>query len=206
MTKFKKLDSNSLRNIRLSRSTCGISFDKYARSSNPQDFTDTELAEMYHGYYYDTKILLSDDDTFIDLSKVKSAYCILEDVTYVKKPNLSDDYLVRNFDRISNIRTFYIKGYFLVTNEPDDQGYNIREVTNRLMKAGAYSMGRNNFRGLYRLSNKYVAMQKFEKGWFPKDLFYPIKHFINGPFFNDEYRIRDFYVEGIQIRKEKETV
>ena len=43
-------------------------------------------------------------------------------------------------------------------------------------------------------------MQSFKEGYFPKDLYHPIKRKINGLFFDDDYRINDFKVISPKIR------
>jgi hypothetical protein len=65
-----------------------------------------------------------------------------------------------------------------------------------LLRAKAIRKGSNNFRELYGIANVSISLQKFDKGLFPKDLFYPIKQFINIEFFNDDYKIKDFYVKS----------
>lgn len=137
----------------------------------------------------------TDGDYLINLSDVKSAYCNLENVTYIKKPT-QEDYKTGRHNIISNIKTFYIRNYFLVTEKPEGLYTNEHEITKYLWQAGAIQKGSNNYKELYRIANAYISLQKFERGAFPKDLFYPIKEFINITFFEDEYKISDFYVNS----------
>lgn len=137
----------------------------------------------------------TDGDYLINLSDVKSAYCNLENVTYIKKPT-QEDYKTGRHNIISNIKTFYIRNYFLVTEKPEGLHTNEHEITKYLWQAGAIQKGSNNYKELYRIANAYISLQKFERGAFPKDLFYPIKEFINITFFEDEYKISDFYVNS----------
>ena len=143
---------------------------------------------------------LTDGDYSINLNSVKAAYCTLEKVTYVKKPT-QEDYKTDRHNIISNIRTFYIRNYFLVTENPEFNDTTEHDITKYLLRAGAFRKGSKNFKELYSIANKYIALQKFEKGSFPKDLFYPIKQFINVAFFEDDYNIGDFYVKSkIEIK------
>jgi hypothetical protein len=137
----------------------------------------------------------TDGDYAINLNNVKSAYCTLEEVTYIKKPT-QDDYKTGRHNIISNIKTFYIRNYFLVTEKPEGWDCTEHDVTKYLLRAKAIRKGSNNFRELYGIANVSISLQKFDKGLFPKDLFYPIKQFINIEFFNDDYKIKDFYVKS----------
>lgn len=135
-------------------------------------------------------------DYFINLNNVTSAFCTLENVTYVKQPT-QEDYKIGSHNTIYNIKTFYIKNYFLVTDKPEGwPGATEHDITKQLLKAGAFKKGAANFKQLYRIRNGYQLVQKFNRGAFPKDLFYPVKEFINRAFFQDEYKIDDFYVKS----------
>lgn len=141
------------------------------------------------------KMFTTDGDYAINLNNVKSAYCTLENVTYIKKPT-QDDYKTGRHNIVSNIRTFYIRNYFLITDQPEGWDTTEHDITKYLLRAKALRKGTNNFRELYSIANDYVSMQKFDRGSYPKDLFYPIKQFINGEYFKDDYRIKDFYVKS----------
>lgn len=141
------------------------------------------------------EMFTTDGDYSINLNNVKSAYCTLENVTYIKKPT-QDDYKNGRHNIISNIRTFYIRNYFLVTDKPEGWDTTEHDITKYLWRAGAFRKGSGNFKELYSIANVYISLQKFERGAFPKDLFYPIKQFINAAFFEDDYKINDFYVNG----------
>jgi len=139
------------------------------------------------------EMFTTDGDYAINLNNVKKAYCTLENVTYIKKPT-QDDYKTGRHNVISNIRTFYIRNYFLITDKPEGWDTTEHDITKYLWRAGAFRKGSGNFKELYSIANDYVALQEFETGLFPKDLFYPIKQFINGAFFEDDYKIKDFSV------------
>ncbi|MDI9364152.1 MAG: hypothetical protein QM541_04310 [Flavobacterium sp.] len=143
---------------------------------------------------------ITDGDYAINLNNVISAFCTLENVTYFKKPT-QDDYATGRHNIISNIRTFYVGNYFLVTAKPEGWNATEHDITKYLSRAGAFRKGSGNFKVLYRIKNDYVALQKFERGAYPKDLFYPIKKFINEAIFKDAYKIKDFYIKtNIDIR------
>ncbi len=145
----------------------------------------------------DKEVFTTDGDYPINLNNVISAYCTLEDVTYIKKPT-QEDYQTGRHNIISNIKTFYIRNYFLVTNKPEGwPGATEHAITKYLLRAKAFRKGSNNFKELYSIANGYVSFQKFERGMFPKDLFYPIKQFINGPYFQDDNKIKDFYIKTV---------
>ena len=194
MTSFKPLKQNLINSIRYSQKPDGIFLEKFARTTNAAEYSDQEITEMYIGFFKDKKFLLTDSDEMINLDKVKSAYCILEEVTYVKKPNRKD-YETNKHNHISNIRTFYIKNYFLVTEDKSEYGNNHHEITRRLLKAGAFQQSGANFRWNYKIPNRDQSLQKFKQGEYPTDLFYPIKYFINEYFFEDAYKVDDFHVE-----------
>lgn len=138
---------------------------------------------------------LTDGDYSINLNNVIAAYCILEKVTYIKKPTLKD-YETGNHNVIKNIRSFYVSKYCLVTQSPEGWGETEHDITKYLFRAKGMKKGRHNFHGLYGISNDYAVLQQFQRGLYPKDLFHPIKHSINEALFDDSYKIKDFYVKG----------
>ena len=142
-------------------------------------------------------MLLTDDDLFINLNEIVSSTCILENVSYYKKPN-KEDLKTNSHNIISNIRTFYIKDYFL-NSKNKIEGSKKHKITNYLHKVGFLNRGRGKFSNLYSIANDY---QKLQYGIYPKDLFHPIKKYLNGMFFNDDYAISDFTVES-EIALEK---
>ena len=115
-------------------------------------------------------------------------------MTYFKNPSL-EDYKHNRHNKIENIRTFYIKDYYLIS-EKEIYGSKRHDITKLLRKLGALRSGKNNFRSLYGIRNDFKTKQNFKQGEFPKDLYDPIKVFINGLFFQDDYKISNFKVES----------
>jgi hypothetical protein len=191
MEKLKTIPKSRINKIRNSQTESGLAFKKLGRSKNIIDYTEREITEMIFGIYKDTKNLLVDGDRFLDLTKVTSTKCVLENVTYYKNPTL-DDYKTNYHNRINNIRTFYVKNYFLITEE-EINGTKVHEITRYLYKIGFLNQGRNKFRGLYSIANNYKTLLF---GKYPKDLFHPIKRYVNGLFFNNDYKVSEFTVES----------
>ncbi|UTW66571.1 hypothetical protein KFE94_00225 [bacterium SCSIO 12643] len=199
MTIPQKISKTQINQIKNKPNESGLVFDKYGKSQNINDYSDREISEMALGIYKYSKNILVDGDYFVDLNKVINTKCQLEEVTYYKKPTL-EDFKTNAHNSIGNIRTFYIKDYFLIT---EDEIFGLKEhrITKYLFKIGFLKNGRNKFRGLYSISNDYKTLI-LEK--YPKDLFHPIKKYINGLFFLDEYYISNFVVESkINIHKGK---
>lgn len=191
MEKLRPIQKSMINKVRNNPSQSGLHFQEYGKSENILDYSEREISEMILGIYKDTEHLLVDAGYFVDLTKVIASKCILENVSYFKKPT-SEDYKTNWHNRIDNIRTFYVKDYFLITDQ-DISGRKEHRITRYLYKVGALNLGRNNFRGLYSISNDYRV---FLNGKYPKDLFHPIKRHINGLFFRDDYKIRDFLFES----------
>lgn len=196
----KKLSQSIINKIRNSPTTCGLAFEYYGKSSNIKDYSDKEITEMKYGIYKDTKMLLVDGDYFIDLMNVVESICTLKTVTYYKNPTL-EDYKTNAHNTIDNIRTFYVKDYFLITKDPVN-GIAKHRITRFLHKLGVIKNGRTQFRGLFSISNDHKTLQAFNHVDVPKDLFLPIKFYINGLFFNDDYYISNFQVQT-EIKIEK---
>lgn len=191
MEKLKTIQKSRINRVRNFPSESGLPFEKYGKSENINDYTEREISEMILGIYKDSKNLWVDGDYFVNLTKVTATKCVLETVTYFKKPTL-DDYKTNYHNRIDNIRTFYVKDYFLITEE-EIGGLKEHRITRYLHKIGFLNQGRNDFRGLYSIANDYGTLLF---GKYPKDLFHPIKRYINGLFFNDDYKISDFIIES----------
>jgi hypothetical protein len=138
MEKLKNIAKSRINKIRNSKTESGLAFKKFGKSENIKDYTEREITEMIFGIYKDTKNLLL-DDCFLDLTKVTSAKCVLENVTYYKKPNM-DDYKTNYHNRIDNIRTFYVKNYFLITEEKIN-GTKEHNITRYLHKIGFLNLG-----------------------------------------------------------------
>lgn len=191
MEKLKPIKKSRIDRIKYSPSKSGLAYKDYGRSENILDYSDREISEMIYGIYKDSKNLLVDDDYFVDLTKVTATKCILGTVTYFKKPN-TNDYKTNNHNQIDNIRTFYIKDYFLITDQYIF-GNKEHRITRYLHKIGCLKQGRNRFKDFYRVSPYHRTLLY---GKYPKDLYHPIKRYINGLFFNDDYRIREFIFES----------
>lgn len=172
----------------------GLKFEEYGKSKEISDYTQEEISDMLQGVYNHKQMLLVDGDYFIDMNNVTQAVCELEDATYEKKPTL-EDYKTNAHNTIQNIRTFYVKNYFLITK--DKFGGKTKHSINRfLTKTGIIKNGRNQFRGLYSNKNAYKTIQTFNGKKYPKDLYHPIKVYINGVFFENQYKIDNFIVES----------
>lgn len=157
-------------------------------------YTDYEITEMYYGIDKKNKRLFVDEKYFVSLSEVDETLCELVDVSYIKKPTKADLETNRH-NSLKNIKTFYIKDYFLITNHEISGNY-MHKITNYLLEIGAINKGRNQFSDFYSISNDYQTLQKFKTGLYPKDLYHPIKRYVNGLFFNDDYKINAFEVKS----------
>ncbi len=188
---MKSVPKSYITKVRNFPDDSGLAYEKYGKSNNIRNYTDLEILEMINGIYRDSKTLLADGNYFLELSAVVASKCILEKVTYLKKPT-EEDYRTNNHNHISNIRTFYISDYFLITNSTVNRNTQHR-ITDYLYRIGFLNKGRKDFAGLYSISNCYKTIHN---GKYPKDLFHPIKRYVNGLFFKDDYRISDFTVES----------
>jgi len=190
MNEIKTLTKSKLDKIKNNPESSGLAYKLYGRSKNILDYTDKEISEMAFGIYLHKKTLLVDGDYFICLNDVIKIECELHDVSYIQKPTL-ETWKDNSCNAISNIRTFYIKDYFLITNNNKDPNFNRHKITRYLTRIGFLRHGRGKFRGYFSISNDYKTIQN---GLFPKDLYHPIKRYINGLFFYDDYKISDFEV------------
>jgi len=181
------------------RNPNGIKFEEYGKSKEIYDYSENEISEMLFGVYTHKGMLLVDGDYFIDMNNVFQVVCELENVTYDKKPSL-EDLKTNSHNTIDNIKTFYLKNYYLITKDKFG-GETKHRITRFLCKIGVIRQGRNNFRGLYSIGNSYKTVQAYNGKKYPKDLFHPIKFYINGLFFVDQYKITDFIVKS-EIRIE----
>jgi hypothetical protein len=172
----------------------GLKYIEFGKSKNIYDYNEEEISQMLFGVYTHKGMLLVDGDYFINVNSVTQAICELEDLTFIKKPNL-EDLKTNNHSFIQNIRTFYVKNYYLITNE-EFAGLKKHKISIYLLKIGFLKQGRNNFRGLFSVSNDYKTVQSFNGKKYPKDLFHPIKNYINGLFFVDDYKIVNFIIES----------
>ncbi|WP_321296613.1 hypothetical protein [Marinifilum fragile] len=194
MEKLKVVPNSTVNKIRNNPDNYGLSYHDFGKSSNIVDYSEREIIEMFYGIYKDQKILLVDDGYFLDLKEVNEIVCELEDVTYFRKPT-DNDLRLNSYNSIRNIRTFYVKDYFLITKN-EISGVKRHQITQYLYKIGAINKGRGRYANLYSCSNHYKILQDFKEGLAPKDLYYPIKRYINGLFFNDDYKISNFRVKS----------
>lgn len=157
-----------------------------------------EIDKMYYTIYVATGCILVDGDYFINMKDVIQTGCILEAVTYHQKPTQEEQTEI-SCDTIHNIKTFYVKDYFLITKSKENE-IEKHPITNFLYNIDAIQAGRGRFVGLYSIESSFESMQIFKEGYFPKDLYHPIKRQINGLFFDDDYRINDFKVISPKIK------
>lgn len=194
MERIRKIPQPRINEVRKAPKTSGLAFEMYGKHSDIKMYSDREISEMLYGIYSHSKIILVDADYFVNLSDVIETVCVLNKATYNKKPT-SEDLNTNAYNTIRNIRTFYVKDYYLITKSTI-AGKTRHQISNYLLRIGAIRQGRKEFKGLYSVSNQYQTMQKFKQGLFPKDLYHPIKRHINGLFFDDDYYISNFKVES----------
>ncbi len=189
----KKINQQHINKVRKAPKKYGLLFEEYGKSSNIDDYTDTEISEMIYGAYEHKKMLLADENYFIDLTMVTEIICDLGNVSYLKKIEIKEKEESKN-NSIINIKAFYIKDYWLIT-KGEICGITKHKITNFFHKIGVMTQGKGNHQSCYVIDNDYQSLQKFEQGLFPKDLFHPVKLFINRFFFKDDYRISNFRVD-----------
>lgn len=187
MEKIRTIEKSKISKVYKNPESSGLAYKIHGKSENINDYSEREINEMILGIYRSKKQLLVDGDYFVSLNDVIKTECILQDVTYYKKPTIAT-FKDNSCNIISNIRTFYIKDYFLITKDPII-GTTKHKITRYLFKVGFLNSGRGKYNGLYSISNDYKAILN---GNAPKDLFHPIKRYINGLFFNDDYKISEF--------------
>lgn len=132
-----------------------------------------------------------DSGAVIDLNNAVKAICYLADVSYIKNPDKSD--LKTNaHNNIKNIRTFYVKSYYLVMN--DGEMHNITDLLYRT--SNMMTQGHGEHTGLYSIKNAYRRLQSFKGVYQPKDLYHAIKIYVNAAYAQDDYFIDNFKVES----------
>lgn len=178
-----------IRSVYNSPEKWGLKYKEYGKSENIKDYSEVEVSEMLKGVYSKSGYLLVDGNYFINVKDVIQAGCTWETVTSNIKLDSSQPI------PINQIRTFYVRNYYLITKDCVN-GTNKHFINSYLSKIKIIHPGRGRFKGLYSISNSYVCVQSFGHGYVPKDLFHPIKFYINGVFFNDQYRISDFVVDS----------
>ncbi|KQT29550.1 hypothetical protein ASG22_19695 [Chryseobacterium sp. Leaf405] len=189
MEKIKKIEKSKINKIYNQPEKSGLAYKLYGKSENINDYSEREINEMILGIYRDKKYLLVDGDYFVNLEEVVKSECSLQEVSYYKKPTL-ETFKDNSCNQIGNIRTFYVKDYYIITQEPI-AGISKHRITKYLSRIGFLNTGRGKYNGLFSIANDYQTMQG---GKYPKDLYYPIKRYINGLFFDDDYKISDFDV------------
>lgn len=204
MSIFKPQNQRVFDRYRAGRIMSDRSYYPNGKEHDPELLTNEEITEMSYGFFKDKRAILT-GDYFLDMNKVTGAYCTLQEVSYIKAPTRSD-YETQNHKTIDNIRTFFFKDYFLLSDEPI---YNqtAHRITKNLLSAGAFLQANASHRGLNRIFNKNKMLQKFPQGAVPVDLFGPIKLYINDFFFNDSYWIDDFFLQGgIEIKLNSKSI
>lgn len=194
MGNIKNLSVVEIRRIKSKPELSGLAFKQFGRYPDINSYNSREITEMSIGIYTHSKVLLVDGDYFLDLKLVSGCKCILADVSYVKTP-VFRDINDNSHNRIGNIRTYYVKDYFLTTEHPVS-GNTEHRITRYLFRTKHLRKGRGRFSTLFSISNDYKAFQSFKGGDYPKDLFHPIKRGVNGMFFDDDYFISNFRVES----------
>lgn len=190
-----KMKSNAeIKRTRKNPNGSGIKFEEFGKSNKIYEYSDEEISEMLFGIYTHKKILLVDDDYFVEIDNVFQVICELEDVTYLKKPSLKD-LKTNNHNKINNIRTFYVKDYYLISKDKFG-GKTKHKISRFLTNIGVIRKGRNQFTGLYSNRNAYQTLQSYNGKKYPKDLYHPIKFYINDLFLGDQYKIDNFIVES----------
>jgi len=194
MEKLRTIPQSTINKFRRNLKKSGLAYLEYGKYSDINEYTDREIMEMIYGIYRFRKTLLTDGDYFLNLNDVVKTVCKLEEVTYIQKPT-KEDLKTNAHNSIRNIRTFYVSDYYLITEE-EITGNTEHKITAFLYKVGAINKGRNQYSNLFSCSNYYKTLQVFKAGLFPKDLYHPIKRYINGLFFRDDYRIGEFEVKS----------
>lgn len=191
----KKIPKANINKIRYSKfRNDGLAYKEFGEHNDIQNYTDEEITQMFYGMYPFKKMLLVDGDYFIKLTDIIEIVCVLEKVTYYKAPT-HEDFKTNAHNRISNIRTFYIKDYFLITQN-EVNGTLKHKITNFLHKVGELRRGRGEFSGLFSYKNQWKILYSFKQGYYSRDLFQPIKIYINDLFFSDGYYLSNFKVES----------
>ncbi|WP_422005384.1 hypothetical protein [Roseivirga pacifica] len=198
MEELKSMSTKIIKNARTNPEDYDLALVEYGKSPNIRDYSRGEIIEMLYGIYKDKCFMKVDAGYFINLKDVEKTICRLEKVSVYNKAKYekTDN---KEFS-IKNVRTFYVSDYFLETKN-EISGNKQHSIVELLCKIGAISTGKNEYEGLYGIRNDYGTFQQYNEGKYPKDLFHPIKIYINGLFFQDEYRISDFIVESDLIIK-----
>ncbi|NJI75852.1 hypothetical protein HCX49_21885 [Sphingobacterium kitahiroshimense] len=194
-----KTSDQSLRQAQKSFKNFSKNLLDFGMSDNPADYKEQELLEIINGIYKTKKKLLVGGDYFIEVNDIISAECELVKVTYKKGKLSTKDYQDGYHKKISNVNTFHVSDYYVSTKNPQHGNYK-HDITKVLEKCGLIKKSRGKFPRAFSIKNDYESLINDE---YPKDLFHPIKRFINGFFFEDDYHITDFTVTGNVLKFEE---
>lgn len=100
-------------------------------------------------------MLLTDDDIFIDLDKVKKSVCILGDFDYHDK-TIVKTYKKNTYNTILNIKTLYVKKYFLLLD--DSSNISNQEITGILNKCKILKRGRGKFKDFFKIDYSTIDL------------------------------------------------
>ncbi len=141
------------------------------------------------GIDFERETLRTDNGDIIAMNRIVAAFCTLKKVTSNPKYTINEV-------SIKHIRTFYMENYFVETATDNEHQRKVAyPISLLLYKLNLIHKGRKPFHEWYYISNRYQHLQNFQRGLFPKDLFYPIK-LLNGMLYGDEYHVRNFQVQG----------
>jgi hypothetical protein len=144
------------------------------------------ISEMFYGAYTNFGKLKVDEKYFIDINSAFKIICELEKVSLTDKHNSIS---------IKNIRTFYIKDYYLITADKFN-GNTKHKISDFLVSCGHINKGRSENKDLYSTQNSYKSYQYYNRVKAPKDLFHPIKLGINDTFFSNQFAIDNFELQS----------
>lgn len=144
------------------------------------------ISEMFHGAYANFAKLKVDEKYFINIKSAFKIICELEKVSLIHKHNSIS---------IENIRTFYIKDYYLITKEKFN-GNTKHKISDFLVSCGHINKGKLENKDLYSTQNSYKSYQYYNGVKTPKDLFHPIKLGINDTFFSNQFAIDNFELQS----------
>jgi len=134
-----------------------------------------------------------DEGYFIPVDNVIKIQCALSDVTFLKGNQKINDIQHLN-ELISSIRTFYIKDFFLITENKVNES-NQHRITDYFYKMGAYNRARGKNSSFYNIPNDTKLLFKN----YPIDLYHPIKRYIGEIFYRDGQNVFDFEVVKVSI-------
>lgn len=143
------------------------------------------ISEMLVGAYSNFQKLKVDENYLVNINSVFKTICELEKVSLINKQKPVS---------IENIRTFYIKNYYLITKE-EFNGKTKHKISEFLVSAGHINKGRLENKELYSTQNSYKVYQYYNGVKIPKDLFIPIKLGINDTFFSNHFAIDNLEIK-----------